>query len=147
MGDAQHNTMTGGAIEWLLRKIKRNGLKPEYNEDETGDWHRHYIRIPDTGIIIQWMRWRSAESVATASGSGYQSSRTVNLGDWKIPFKQLQASFAWVQGPAGSNVWLSTANPQTESSGGTYYIKSHAAVSTQKSYWVYVVAIGTYERS
>lgn len=141
---AQHNTMTQAAIKWLLAKIKSKSAKPHYIEDSSGDWYRHYIEFPDVGIRIQWMRYRSAEAVSTAAGSGYQSTRTVNMGDWKIPFKKLQLSLAWVQGAEDTNVWLAACKPQTETYGGSYYIKSNTAITAQKSYWVHVLSIGTF---
>ena len=149
MGDAQHNTMTRGAINWLLSKIKARGLKPEYTFTTSGvDGLFETIRFPDTKVQIS-CAWKGINTaIASAWGSGYINADRITVGDWNQPFSdssKLVVVATVTPETSGTDCWLSTVTPANIKSAGQYHLVRHTAANAKENFYVNVIAIGTYE--
>ena len=141
MGDAQHKTMTRGAIKWLLSKIKARGLKPEYTFTTS-------IRFPDTKVQIS-CAWKGINTaIASAWGSGYINADRITVGDWNQPFSdssKLVVVATVTPATSGTDCWLSTVTPANIKSAGQYHLVRHTAANAKETFYVNVISIGTYK--
>ena len=120
------------------------GQKPVYKRDVSGNWYREYLRFPDVGIQIAWMSYAVSDFIKTAWGSGYESTDAKSMGDWNAPFKDLQTYTAWVRSESDTDVWLSAYKPASTTYAGSYYLQRQSALAERRTYWIYVLGIGTY---
>lgn len=146
MGDTQHKTMTGGAINWLLRKIKGKGETPILTVSEEKNLYRATLRFPDTKTQISWISYMVYVNIQTAWGNVYVNETAIAPGDWNQPFFGDVVAVPTIAPSAdGAPCWLTTIGNASRTSAGRYFLTRGTVDKTNRDFYVNVVAFGKYE--
>ena len=125
------------------------GAKPVYTFTSSGpDGLCETIRFPDTKVQIS-CAWKGIHTeIASAWGSGYINADRISVGDWNQAFSdssKLVSVATVTPETSGTDCWVSTVTGANIKSAGQYHLVRQTAANEKQTFYVNVIAIGTYE--